>query len=241
MKFTLLQIVQKTLSDMDSEDVNSISDTVEAQQVASIVEDVFNNMIATKVIPEHKGLLKLTPATDSAYPTHFNYPENVKEVTDVWYEHEDGLYRCVEWVEPLEFLYRIDGIQEDYDTVLDKNGGTNLRIRNSKDPTFYTSFDDYYIVMNSYKSTVDSTLQSSKVRAYGTTYPVFQMVDSYVPEVDATMFPYLLAECKSAAMSLLKGVTDPKVEQAARRQKAFMQNDMYRTKRPNNWSNYGRS
>jgi hypothetical protein len=32
MKRTLLQIVQNILSDMDSEDVNSISDSVEAEQ-----------------------------------------------------------------------------------------------------------------------------------------------------------------------------------------------------------------
>ena len=39
MKTTLLQIVQSILSDMDSEEVNSISDTTEAQQIASVVED----------------------------------------------------------------------------------------------------------------------------------------------------------------------------------------------------------
>ena len=39
MKSTLLQVVQSILSDMDSENVNTISDTVEAQQIASEVED----------------------------------------------------------------------------------------------------------------------------------------------------------------------------------------------------------
>jgi len=34
MKTTLLEIVQSILSDMDSENVNTISDSVEAQQVA---------------------------------------------------------------------------------------------------------------------------------------------------------------------------------------------------------------
>jgi hypothetical protein len=240
MKYTLLQLVQSILSDMDSEDVNSISDSVEAQQVASIVRDTYFNIIATRKIPEHQELLKMTAASDSEFPTHFYYPENVKEITALWYEDKNGDYKEIVWCEPMDFLSRTDTIQEDYDTVLDKNGGTKLRILNDQDPRFYTSFDDYWVVLNSYDSTTEATLQESKVRAYGTKYPTFQISDGFTPDLDATLYPYFLAEAKSTAMSLLKGGSDPKVEQAARRQKAFMQNDMYRTKRPNHWSNYGR-
>ena len=59
MKSTLLQIVQSILSDMDSEDVNSSTDTVEAQQVASVVEDTYFNIIAARDIPEHNKLIPL--------------------------------------------------------------------------------------------------------------------------------------------------------------------------------------
>lgn len=51
MKRTLLQIVQNILSDMDSEDVNSISDSIEAEQIASVVRDVYLNMVSTRMIP----------------------------------------------------------------------------------------------------------------------------------------------------------------------------------------------
>ena len=43
MKRTLLEMVQSILSDMDSEDVNAVSDTLEAQQVASVIEDTYYN------------------------------------------------------------------------------------------------------------------------------------------------------------------------------------------------------
>ena len=240
MKKTLLQIVQSILSDMDSEHVNAISDSVEAQQVASIVEDTFYNIVATRLVPEHDELLKLTAASDSSYPTHFSYPDQVKKITNVWYEDSNGDYLEVCWVEPLDFLNKTDGTQSDFDTVLDKNGGTKLRILNNQRPSFYTSFDDFWMVFNSYDSTQDATLQQSKVRAYGTKTPSFSITDSFVPDIDDVMFPYLLNESKSVAMSLLKGGSDPKVEQAARRQKSYVQNDLYRTERPNKWSTYGR-
>lgn len=242
IKKDLLTIVQSILSDMDSENVNTLSDSVEAQQVASIVEDTFYNMIATSQIPEHDELLKLTALSDSDYPTHFSYPANLKNVSCIWYQNNDGDYYKVKYEEPLDFISRVDGRQDTYQTVLDKNGGTSLRITTDTIPTYYTTFDDEYIVMDSFDNTVDSTLQASKVRAYGSVFPVFSRTDSYIPDIDANYFPYLIAESKSVCMSLLKSGSDPKIEQAARRQRTNMRNnkkhlpDSYKSKRVN----YGR-
>ena len=60
MKRTLLEMVQSILSDMDSESVNSISDSVESEQIASVIQDTFFNLIAARDIPEHRQLNKLT-------------------------------------------------------------------------------------------------------------------------------------------------------------------------------------
>lgn len=243
IKKTLLEIVQEILSDMDSEDVNSISDTLEADQVAQIVENTFYNIVATREIPEHYELMKLTALADTDYPTHFRYPDNVRRIDRVDYDvSDDGSfeYRTIEWRDPLVFLSLIDGISSDYDSVTDKNGGTNLRIRNNKQPQWFTSFDDYYIVMDSYDSSIDSTLQESKTRALGVKYPVFSKTDSYTPDLDADMFRYLINESKSVAQSLLKGGSDPKTEQAARRQKSYIQNDRYNSGNKRVWNDFGR-
>jgi len=240
MKKTLIQIVQDILAMMDSEEVNSISETVEADQIATFCEIVYYEMANEREVPEHGELLKLTAASDSNYPTHFHYPDNVDEVECIWYTNSDGKYYEVKWLEPLDFLKRADARQADYDSVLDKNGGTTIRVGNTEKPTYYTSFDDYWIVMNSYDSTEDSTLQESKVRAYGSMLPTFSKTDSYTPDFDANVFPLYLAECASRCMSLLKGAVDPKTEQAGRRQKTHFTKRKYRNERPNNWSKYGR-
>ena len=245
MKKSLIEIVQEILSDLDSQEVNSISDTLEAEQIARIVESVYYSIINARMIPEHKELIKLTSLSDSTKPTHFEYPENVKEITDVWYDKSSDSsfeYDTVKWCDPVEFLYLTDKVNTNYTLVTDVNAGTSFRIVNNKFPTYYTSFDDQYIVMNSYKSTIESTLQESKTRAYGIKYPVFDKNDdNYIPDLDATIFPYLIAEAKSTAFSILKGGSDPKVEQNARRQKSHIRNDMYRTSQPENWSIYGRT
>lgn len=242
-KYTLLEMVQKILSDMDAEPVNAIGDTTESDQIASIIEDTFYAMVVNRLIPEHQGLLKLTSLSDSNFPTHFKYPDNVNNVSKIWYDTStDGSfkYSTIKWKDPMDFLEMVDNNQSDYDSVEDKLAGTTLRIRNNKQPEYYTSFDDLHIVMDSYDSTVDSTLSSAKSRAYGVTIPTFSLSDSFVPDIDEHLFPALLAESKSVCFSLLAGGADQKIEQQARRQKSYLQNDKYRSTRPNKWSNYGR-
>ena len=243
MKRTLLEMVQSILSDMDSEDVNAISDTLEAQQVASVIEDTYYNIISARDIPEHQELLKLTSLSDSTRPTHFTYPTNLKQIETLSYNTatSGSQYSEVKFVHPLEFLERMADTSSSSLKVSDKVGNTDLFVYNDIHPTYYTTFDDNHIVMNSYKASVESTLQASKTRAYGTVYPTFTISDSFEPDLDDNMLPYLLAEAKSTCFSLFKAGSDPKVEQQARRLKSYVQNDMHKTKQANKRPYYGRS
>ena len=240
MKTTLLQIVQSILSDMDSEDVNSINDTIEEQQIASVVEDTYYNIIAARDLPEHNKLMTLTAMSDSAKPTHFKYPSDTKHIERV--EYNIGTvakkdFREVEYIDPVVFLDRMD---ETGLLVATYDGNLDIFVRTDQPPRFYTSFDDEYIIMDSYDSDVEATLQSSKIRAFGSTYPAFSQVDSFEPDIDNTLMPYLLAEAKSTCFSLFKGGSDPKVEQAARRLKSYVQNDQHKSRKANIRNNYGR-
>lgn len=242
MEYTLLQIVQKILSDMDSEEVNSISDSVEATQIASVVEDTYFNIIATREIPEHKKLITITSLSDSTKPTHFTYPTYTKEIEKLFYNNStDGNYNYSEvyYLEPLDFLRKLPTTITS-DTVLVTHDDYKLVITTNKMPKFYTSFDDDFIVMDSYDSSVESILSAAKTRAYGTVYPTFTISDSFVPDLDKTLFPLLLAESKSACFSLFKSGPDLKVEQAARRLKSTMLNDMYKSRQENRRPKYGR-
>lgn len=245
MKKTLLEMVQSILSDMDSEAVNSISDSVEAQQIASVIEDTYFNIIAARDIPEHRQLLKLTSLSSTVRPTHFQYPTNTRDIVSLSYniDTSGGVnYQEIYFVEPLDFLNRMPAVNAGTTSVVpDVNSSTSLVVFTDRMPTYYTSFDDLHIVMNAYDVAVDTTLQASKTRAYGTVYPTFTIADSFTPDLDDTMLPYLLAEAKSTCFSLFKSGSDPKIEQAARRLKSFVQNDMYRTKRPNVRNHYGRN
>lgn len=245
MKTTLLELVQSILSDMDSEAVNSISDSVEAQQVASVIEDTYYNIISNRDIPELKRIITLTSLSDSTRPTHFKYPENVKQLEEIRYNIalSGGVtYAVVPFIDPLEFIAR-QSTDEDATAIIqvpDVDTSAVFLIRNDTMPTYYTSFDDEHIVFNAYDASVESIMQASKTMAYGTVYPTFSITDNFEPHLDDNMMPYLLAESKSVCFSLFKSGSDAKVEQAARRLKSYVQNDMFRTKQANKRPHYGR-
>lgn len=242
MRRTLLSMVQSILSDMDSEDVNSISDSIEAQQIASVIQDTYFNIIAAREIPEHKQMLQITSLSNNQKPTHFRYPNDTKEIEKLFYNtsYTGSTYTEVYFLEPLDFLNRVDSSATNTMQVDTVAGNVPVFIMTDRMPKYYTSFDDDNIIMDSYDVSVEAILQTSKTRAYGTVYPSFQITDTFEPDLDDTMLPYLLAEAKSTCFSLFKSGADPKVEQAARRLKSYVQNDMHKTKRENKRPHYGR-
>lgn len=248
MKMTLLEMVQNILSDMDSEEVNSITDSNEAEQIAKVVENTYFNLISTRFIPEHSQTIKLDSFSSTARPTHFKFPERVKNIKSLDYNVSKKVggveYRRLKYLDPYEFFGlsdNRDSLASNVKQVTDVTSGTTLLIRTDVMPMYYTSFDDDNIVLDSYDSTVDAILTSTKTRAYGVKYPTFDSFsDTFIPDIDDTLFPYLLGEAKSTAMSLFKTGSDPKIEQAARRQKVYSQNDMYRVKKERHHNNYGR-
>lgn len=241
-KKTLLEIVQDILSDTDGEDVNAIGETAESTQAAKVVETVYNNLVNNRTIPEHSQFFQLVALADSTRPTHFEFPVNMQEISSIKYDKsDDGTfeYREVTFMDPMDFIDKADRRTSDYVSVEDKNAAVKIRVGNTAFPSYWTTFDDKYVVMDSYKATVDNTLQSSKSRGYGVILPTFTISDSFTPDVDANYFPLLIQESKAMFMSLFHGGTDPKVEQSARRNRYNLANNLHANKRHTR-NDYGR-
>lgn len=251
MRRTLLEVTKDILSALDSEDVNTLSDTVEAQQIAETLESVYYGVVVPRSVPEHSQLLTLTSLADTATPTHFTYDSSstgqtleTARLECVRYDVGEGVnveYREIKFIEPLMFLNLNNYNNTNVQTVLDVVGSTKLAIGNDKAPAYYTSFDDEHIVMDSFKNTVDDHLQTSKTQAFGVVVPDFDRTDDFEIDLDATLFSYYLAEAKSMCFELLKGGAPAKVEQSARRLKTRTQSDAFRTQRTaSNRPYYGR-
>lgn len=246
-KPTLLEIVQEILSDMDSDDVNSISDTEEAGQVATIIKSTYDAMMSNRNWPHTRKAINLTASGDSLLPTHMELAEEIKEMISVYYEKhkldETRLrYEPVKWLEPDDFLRYTNKRNSDADNVMtvEDPSGIQLLIINDKAPTYYTSFDDSTLVFDSYDSEVDSTLQSSKTQARAYTMPELLIDDDTVPDLPKEAFAALIEEAKSKCMLKLKQMEDIKAEQESGRQTRWLSRKAWRAHGGIRYPDYGR-
>mgnify|MGYP003649336415 CR=1 FL=1 len=247
MKSTLLDIVQEILSDMDSDEVNSIADTVESEQVAVIVKSTFRAMMVNREWPHTRKLVSFTASGSVALPTHLKLQSNVKRMLSVTYNKvKNGetrkQYLPVKYLEPDAFLRRQNALNSDKDNVdiITDPTGVELLIVNDTAPEYYTSFDDSYMVFDSYDNTVDSTLQESKVQAMAYILPTWTHSDTAIPDLPDDAFPLLIEESKAKAQFKLRQFVDSKAEVEAGRQNRWLARKARKIEGGIKYPDYGR-
>lgn len=241
MKMTLLEMVQNILSALDADEINSITDTVEAQQVAEIIKETFYEQFTNIDIPEHKGPIKLQGLGDLTRPNFMRYGTEVRSIEWIKYRDAEDRFRDIRYVCPEDFFLETLQITDNIDNVqlVTDLSGVSFYIKTNRDPEYYTTLDDNLLIFNSYNSSVDSTLQGSKTFAWGIREQVWEADDGFIPPIDDNLFPLLLAESKSVCFFNLKQMASTKEEQRARRQRIRWQNDKYKDKRIRKAQNEG--
>lgn len=246
-KMTLLELVSDCLNDMDSDEVNSINDTIESQQVAQIVKTCYFEMIANRNWPHLRKLVQLDSAIDVTKPNYLKLPVGTKELVFFKYDkftttNPKSRLDEVKYKEPDSFLRLIstrDSTLTNIDSVIDFSG-TKLLILNNQPPSYWTSFDDEYVVTDAYDVAVDSTLQKVKTQCLAYIDPVWVHSDTAIPDLPSEAFPALLEESKSTAFLALKQTTNQKAEQKAGRQARWLSRKAWAAHGGIQYESYGR-
>lgn len=229
MAKTLLEIVQDILSSMDSDEVNSITDTVESEQVARIVRNTYEDLISRVDYPEHWDMFELNASGTSTKPTLMYKPTNIKKIDFVKYDKRltgetAPNYQYVAYQDRKTFLDRMYALNVDEDDVISfdhtiSSDTMTLLCFNNKAPDYYTSLDDNMLIFDSYDAVVDANLQKNKTMCYGLKIPTpFSMTDGFTPDLDEEQFALLFQESKATAFADLKQTTNARAERSARQQ-----------------------
>ena len=246
-KMTLLEMVQDIMSDMDSDEINSITDSVEGLQVAQIIKTTYYNIIDGKDFPFLYELFKLGTSGTNDRPTHMRIPETIIDLDWIKYNCKKSTdtkdkYLKIQYKNPEDFLDitdKRDSSASNVETITDSTG-IKIYVYNDKAPQYFTSFDDDYLVFDSYDTLVDTTLQNSKTQCHGKRSVTFTMSDDFTPDMPVQMFSYLLNESKSVAFVTLKQMANPKAEQQSVTQKRRMSQEAWKLKNGITYPNYGR-
>lgn len=246
-KMTLLEMVQDILSDMVSDEVNSIDDTVEAQSVANIIKTTYYSMLANRNWPHTRKLVQLESSGSIDRPNYVRLPSSLKELISIEYDCKklgavNSDFRELKYKYPDEFLRMVSSRKSgdaNVKTVIDFSG-VKLLILTDKAPEYYTSFDDDYVVFDSYDSAIDTTIVQAKTGCIAYLTPDWVRENEAIPDLPVDAFPALLSEAKSASFYNIKQMTNEKEEIKSGKQSRWLARKAWRTHGGVRTEDYGR-
>jgi hypothetical protein len=214
MSDTLLDYVQTIASALNSDEVNSISDTTESAQIALCVKTAYNSLVSRLNLPDHYQLFELNASTDSTKPTFMFRPSAAESI--LWIKYNSiTLTETNTNFKPITFqpldvfldrMYQLSESESNVITIPHTVEGSSLTFlcTNDANPVWFTTSDDSTIIFDSYLADVDTTLQSTKSLAYGKRAYSFSLSDDFIPFPDIETSALLLNEAKALAFLELK-------------------------------------
>lgn len=216
MRYSLLDMTQRILESMDSDEVNSYSDTTESLAVAHIIRENYYRIVANSGSYKFDGIFQLVPSGDNTKPCVMTVPSNVLQMRDLKYNISDTItdteYRPLMFLPLEDFMVMTGGYNATDETWVDTqtvsyNGQDYIfKLRNDMSPSYYTSLSDDLLLFDAYDSSQSSTLVGARTLGFGDLYPTFTMDDDFVPILDARDFDYLLNAAKAQASIELKQI-----------------------------------
>ena len=222
---TLLDLVQRILSSMDSDSVNNISDTLEAEQVADVIRETYLDIVDEFDLESEHTIFSLTASGTTARPTHMTLPEGYHSVEWIKYDNRASTastvrnFTNIPFKEPADFMEQANRLNSDSSTVdvISDPTGVEILIRNSSNPSCWTTFDGNTFIFDSYDSSIDSTLQSSKTQAYGQKSQELTISDTAVIDLPQDLYMLLRNQARETCFELFKDGAPNKVRQMAER------------------------
>lgn len=234
-KMTLLAMVQNIASALETDEINSITDTTESLQIAEVIRETYYEQFNDINIPEIRKLFQLENVSDVNRPNYLRIPDNISNVDWIRY-YDYGLHvqsEELDYVSPNQFfetaLRYWTGSGTHFSTVIDGSGLSYL-VPNNSAPSYFTILDDNLVVFDSFDRGHETTMLGTNSLSFGTKTDDFVLTDLYIPPIDANLFPLLLAESKATCFINLKQISSSKEEQKARRQRIRMQSAQYKSR-----------
>jgi len=209
---TLLELVQDIGNEMDYDDIDSINDTEEALQLASVIKSTYDLLVDEMALPSEHVRRKLiaVPNTATTY-NQFTLPEDINEINELRYLLSTGDYGIIDYIEFEEFIEHSNSNQRLTSnvttTIIDS---ISYYIRSDQEPKYFTIYRDSsggdYVLMNSYLSTEDATgVSANKTLAKVEQRPSMTLTDSYqFPYLDEQLVNLLLSDSKARCFALYK-------------------------------------
>ncbi len=222
-KKTLLKIVQLIGERIGTDEIDTLGETIEVDEIVSILEMTYDEILDRRDWEFLRDRTLRMKAREVADTKIFNLaiPSTVTKLQCVKYIDDNGKFPELEYVTPCQFIERLDGRNplEDNVTGIANDDGVILQIITDQPPTFYTSFDEDNLTFDAYDSVRGTGTQAGDSLILANVKPAMDFTDPTakfpIPERMQTL---LINEAMATAGVALRQVQDPRAERIARRQ-----------------------
>lgn len=234
MNRTLLYTVQRVLEKLNLDPVNSIADSEDALLISREAETTFYDMMTRAEWKQNLELLKLDSVSDLFQPTVLYLPAHVHKVSSVRYDctelNKNKDIRTIKFLEPEEFLDRSYCLNSDKDNVVQMLvNGVMVMIEDDKHPRYYTSFDNEFLVFDSYNKEISDTILAANTICYGEIVEPWLEEDTFVIPLQDNIYPLYLASLSAACSMYMNSEVSQEDERRAARGISRMRREQIRS------------
>ena len=248
-KRTILELVQQLGEGIGSDEIDSLDETIEASEIATILKQTFNEVISRKrweFIADRVRQLDAIAGGSTQLNTLL-IPSDVTRINCLKYRNTDNTvveFTEIEYLQPCEFLEYVQS-RNSADanvTAIANDDGVAINVLTDAPPTRWTSFDEEVITFDAYDSTVatgnlaaDSVIIADIVPSIDYTDPTATLK---LPErMETLVFNEALSTCNYR----LRQTNDPRADRIARRQHISLRENEAITNKDTKEANYGRN
>ncbi len=247
-KRTILQLVQELGEGIGSDEIDSLDETIEASEIASILKQTVDVIISRKRWEFLKDRVRQLDArvTTSTQLNTLTIPSDVTRVNCLKYRNTENTrteFTLIEYMQPCEFLEFVQA-RDSTDsniTAIANEDGVLINVITDAPPTRWTSFDEELITFDAYDAAlgtgnliVDSVIIADIV-------PVIDYTDaSATLKLPERMESLVYNEALSTCNYRLRQTRDPKADRVALQQHRALREQEHITNKDEKEINHGR-
>lgn len=229
MKLTYIDLLRQILAEIESDEVNSLLDTVESEQITLVIYRIYKSIAATHNLEHLKRFV--IPFPEPGTPTFFELPSEVNNIS--WIKHNNRViggpanYTTL-YFRPSEVFMRVlagrDSSAGNVTTVV--KDGIPYNIYTDRHPRYFTVLNKTKLLFDSYMSSLDvAGIDVNNLQIYGQLDPVIEIDDNYEFDMPSDIMTYFVNECISYAYTVIKQLPNPKIEQLSQKFEGSLRSD----------------
>lgn len=249
MKYTLLGIIQRVASEIKSDEITELDETIEAIDIRNEVQNTFDDLMSTWEWEFLKHHPRKLDAMSPAQKVKLAIPTDVKHIEKLMYNARNSVggepvFKNLTYLKPHEFhelvLKRQLGTNVE---EVDVGDGVAIRVYNDQEPSYFTSYDEVTVVFDAYLKAVDASgIDPAKTAVIATLVLSAGSTGDWSPAVPEYIHNLWFQESVARCSSQIRGVENGRFERQARRAQvsALRQDEAAMPRNSDDGVNYGR-